>query len=148
MTKKQNTSKYDQQTLAVRCGHEHTQYGEHSEPLFFTSGYIFKSAAQAAARFSEQEAGPIYGRLTNPTVQNFEAHLAALEGAEHCVATTTGMAAINCVFTGLLNAGDHVVASSGLFGSTIVLLDQIFSRFGVETTFVPIDDDAAWQAAI
>jgi len=143
-----NQAKRRQQTLAVRGTREGTQYGEHTEPLYFTSGYMFDSAAQAAARFSGDEAGPIYGRLTNPSVQSFEAHLAAMEDAAFCVATATGMAAINCVFSGLLNAGDHVVASSSLFGSTIVLLDKIFSRFGVRTTFVPIADNQAWQDAI
>ncbi len=136
------------QTIAVRGKQQTTQHGEHSDPLYFTSGYMFDSAAQAAARFSGDEAGPIYGRLTNPGVQAFEAHLAAMEGAQYCVATATGMAAINCVLTGLLSAGDHVVASSSLFGSTIVLLDKIFSRFGVTTTFVPISDTPAWQQAI
>ena len=140
--------KRHQQTIAVRGSRQGTQHGEHTDPLYFTSGYVFDSAAQAAARFSGDEAGPIYGRLTNPSVQAFEAHLAAMEDARYCVATATGMAAINCVFTGLLNAGDHVIASSSLFGSTIVLLDKIFSRFGVETTFVPIADSQAWSAAI
>jgi len=135
------------QTVAVRGPQARTSHGEHSEPLYFTTGYVFDNAAQAAARFSGDESGPIYGRLTNPGVQAFEAHLAAMEQAQYCVATTTGMAAINCVFTGLLNAGDHVVASSSLFGSTIGLLDKIFSRFGVQTTFVPIADTSAWQAA-
>lgn len=140
--------KRKQQTVAVRGARQGTQHGEHTDPLYFTSGYVFETAAQAAARFSGDEAGPIYGRLTNPSVQAFEAHLAALEEAQFCVATATGMAAINCVLTGLLNAGDHVVASSSLFGSTIMLLDKIFSRFGIETTFVPISDNQAWKKAI
>ncbi len=136
------------QTLAVRGTTHSSTHGEHSEALYLTSGYVFESAAQAAARFAGDEPGAIYGRLTNPTVQSFESHMAMLEGADYCVATATGMAAINCVLTGLLNAGDHVVASSSLFGSTILLLDKIFSRFGVETTFVAIDDTPAWEAAI
>ncbi len=136
------------QTIAVRGSRQTASHGEHAEALFFTSGYVFDNAAQAAARFAGDEPGAIYGRLTNPTVQSFESHLAMMEGAEYCVATATGMAAINCVFTGLLNAGDHVVASSSLFGSTIILLDKIFSRFGVETSFVPISDVTAWQGAI
>ena len=144
--------KRHRQTIAVRGNTarkngQGTQHGEHTEPLYFTSGYVFDSAAQAAARFSGDENGPVYGRLTNPSVQAFEAHLAAMEEADYCVATATGMAAINCVFTGLLNAGDHVVASSSLFGSTIMLLDKIFSRFGVKTTFVPIADTQAWSDA-
>ena len=136
------------ETIAVRGPQLRTEHGEHSEPLFFTSGYVFKSAEQAAARFSGDEVGAIYGRLTNPTVQAFEAHLAEMEGAKFCIATATGMAAINCVLTGLLNAGDHVIASSSLFGSTIKLLDDIFGRFGVTTTYVPIADTDAWQAAV
>jgi len=138
----------NKQTLAVRGTSHSSAHGEHSEALYLTSGYVFESAAQAAARFAGDEPGAIYGRLTNPTVQSFESHMAMLEGADYCVATATGMAAINCVLTGLLNAGDHVVASSSLFGSTILLLDKIFSRFGVETTFVAIDDTPAWEAAI
>lgn len=140
--------KRHQQTIAVRGFRQGTQHGEHTDPLYFTSGYVFDSAAHAASRFSGDEAGPVYGRLTNPSVQAFEAHLAAMEEAQYCVAMTTGMAAINCVFTGLLNAGDHVVASSSLFGATIALLDKIFSRFGIETTFVPIADTQAWSDAI
>ncbi len=143
-----SNQKQRRQTVAVRGSRQGTQHGEHTDPLYFTSGYVFANAAQAAARFSGDEVGPIYGRLTNPSVQAFEAHLAAMEEAQYCVATATGMAAINCVLTGLLNAGDHVVASSSLFGSTIVLLDKIFSRFGVETTFVPIADNQAWSDAI
>jgi O-succinylhomoserine sulfhydrylase len=135
-------------TIAVRGAQQRTAHGEHTEPMFFTSGYVFTNAAQAAARCAGDEPGAIYGRLTNPTVQSFESHIAMMENAEYCVATATGMAAINCVFTGLLNAGDHVVASSSLFGSTIILLDKIFSRFGIETSFVPIADNSAWQAAI
>jgi O-succinylhomoserine sulfhydrylase len=138
----------NKQTIAVRGAGQKSVHGEHAEALYFTSGYVFENAAQAAARFAGDEPGAIYGRLTNPTVQSFESHLAMLEDAEYCVATATGMAAINCVFTGLLNAGDHVVASSSLFGSTIILLDKIFSRFGIETTFVPINDLAAWQEAV
>lgn len=138
----------NKQTIAVRGVRQKSVHGEHAEAMYFTSGYVFESAAQAAARFAGDEPGAVYGRLTNPTVQSFESHLAMLDGAEYCVATATGMAAINCVFTGLLNAGDHVVASSSLFGSTIILLGKIFSRFGVETTFVPIYDTAAWQEAV
>ncbi len=138
----------NKQTIAVRGALQKSVHGEHAEAMYFTSGYVFENAAQAAARFAGDEPGAIYGRLTNPTVQSFESHLAMLEDAEYCVATATGMAAINCVFTGLLNAGDHVVASSSLFGATIILLDKIFSRFGVETTFVPIHDTSAWQAAV
>lgn len=143
-----NKLPYRQQTLAVRGQQHRTEHGEHTEPMYLSSGYVFASAAQAAARFAGDEPGNIYGRLTNPAVQSFESHLAMLEGADHCVATTTGMAAINTVMTGLLKAGDHVVASSSLFGATIVLLEKILGRFGVSTTFVPIDDSDAWQQAV
>ncbi len=136
------------ETIAVRGAVERTAHGEHTEPLYFTSGYVFDSAAQAAARFAGDESGAIYGRLTNPTVQSFEAHLAEMEGAKFGVATATGMAAINCVLTGLLSAGDHVVASSSLFGSSIILMDQIFRRFGIDTSFVPIAETEAWQNAV
>ncbi len=137
-----------QQTTAVRAPISRTAHGEHTDPLYFTSGYVFENAAQAAARFAGDEPGAVYGRLTNPSVQAFEEHLAAMEGADYCTATSTGMAAINLVFTALLNAGDHIIASSSLFGATINLLSNIFSRFGVETTFVPIADTAAWQNAV
>lgn len=136
------------QTVAIRGAEQQTPHGEHAEALYFTSGYVFENAAQAAARFAGDEEGAIYGRLTNPGVQAFEAHLAQMEAAQYCIATSTGMAAINCVLTGVLKAGDHVVASSSLFGATIVLLDKIFSRFAVETTFVPIADNVAWQKAV
>lgn len=145
MMKKISQSK---QTLAVRGPVSRTSHGEHSEPMYFTSGYVFKNAAHAAARFSGEEKGSIYGRLSNPNVQNFEQHLAAMEGAHYGIATATGMAAINCVLTGLLKAGDHVVASSSLFGATIALLSQIYARFGVETSFVSVVDNDAWQNAI
>ena len=138
----------NKQTVAVRGPVSRTQHGEHTDPLYFTSGYVFENAAQAAARFAGDEPGAVYGRLTNPSVQAFEAHLAALEGAEYCTATSTGMAAINLVFSALLSAGDHIIASSSLFGATINLLNNIFSRFGVETTFVPIADTTAWQKAM
>jgi len=144
-----STTKDDSfETLAVRAGQTRTQWGEHSEPLYFTSSYVFDSAAQAAARFSGEEKGPIYGRLTNPSVQSFEARMAALERGRYCIATSTGMSAIMTVFMGMLSAGDHVVASSSLFGSTIALLDNIFGRFGVEVSYVDLTDLSAWKSAI
>ncbi|MCK5897242.1 MAG: PLP-dependent transferase, partial [Cocleimonas sp.] len=104
-------------TLAIRTGHVHTNEQEHSEAIFLTSSYTFKSAAEAAARFSGEEPGNIYSRLTNPTVRCFQERLAALEGGEACVATSSGMSAILAVMMGLLKAGDHIVCSSSIFGT-------------------------------
>src|SRR3990167_4291974 len=109
-------------TLAVRAGIERSQFGEHSEALYLTSSFVFKSAAEAAARFGNQQPGNIYSRFTNPTVTVFEQRLAALEGAECCIATASGMAAILSTAMGLLKAGDHVVCSAGVFGATVQLL--------------------------
>nr|VFJ55252.1 MAG: O-succinylhomoserine sulfhydrylase [Candidatus Kentron sp. FM]VFJ56247.1 MAG: O-succinylhomoserine sulfhydrylase [Candidatus Kentron sp. FM]VFK11771.1 MAG: O-succinylhomoserine sulfhydrylase [Candidatus Kentron sp. FM] len=129
-------------THAVRAGQTRTPEGEHNDPIFTTSSYVFDSAAQAKARFAHEEPGNVYSRFTNPTVRTFEQRLAALEGANHCVATASGMAAILSTCLGLLRAGDHVVASRNLFGTTVNLFTNILSRFGVETTFVPILDPA------
>jgi O-succinylhomoserine sulfhydrylase len=139
---------YKLETLAVRAGIERSQFGEHSEALYLTSSFVFKSAAQAAARFSNQEPGNIYSRFTNPTVSVFEQRLAAMEGAEVCVATASGMAAILSCVMGLLKAGDHIVCSGSVFGSTIQLLGTIMKRFGIDTTFVSGTDVATWQAAV
>lgn len=138
---------YRPETLAIRAGQIRTEFGEHSEPLYMTSGYVFASAEQAAARFNGDVEGPIYGRITNPSVQSFERRLAALEGAEYCITTATGMAAINAVITGLLSQGDHIVASSALFGATMQLFTKILPRFGISTSYVDLADAAAWQAA-
>lgn len=135
-------------TLAVRAGQVRTAEGEQSEPIFPTSSFTFNSAAQAAARFGGTEPGNIYSRFTNPTVRTFEQRLAALEGGESCVATSSGMAAILSTCMGLLQAGDHIVSSRAIFGSTVVLLDNFMARFGVETTYVPLTDYAAWEQAI
>ncbi len=135
-------------TLAVRAGQERTNEGEQSEPIFPTSSYVFASAAQAAARFAGDEEGNIYSRFTNPTVRTFEKRLAALEGGERCVATASGMSAILSTLLGLLKAGDHIVASRSIFGTTVVLLNDILSRFGLTTTFVPLDDPGAWARAV
>lgn len=135
-------------TLAVRAGQVHTSEGEHSEPIFPTSSFVFDSAEQAAARFSGDEPGNIYSRFTNPTVRTFERRLAALEGGERCVATASGMAAILTACMGLLKAGDHVVCSRSVFGTTVVLFNNFMARFGVETTFVQLDDLASWEKAI
>lgn len=134
-------------TQAVRAGLIRSNHGEHSEALFLTSSFVFESAAQAAARFSGQEPGNIYARFTNPTVRAFEERLAALEGGERAVATSSGMAAILAMMLGLLKAGDHVVASQSLFGTTNVLFEKYARKFGIETTFVPLVDADAWAAA-
>ncbi len=139
---------YKLETLAVRAGIERSQFGEHSEAMYLTSSFVFKSAAAAAARFSNQEPGNIYSRFTNPTVTAFESRLAALEGAECCIATSSGMAAILSCVMGLLKSGDHIVCSAGVFGATVQLFGNIMKRFGIATTFVSGTDPAAWKAAV
>ncbi len=136
------------ETLAVRAGQVRTEEGEHSEAMFLTSSYVFKNAAQAAARFGNTEAGNIYSRFTNPTVRTFEERLAALEGGERCVATASGMGAILTTCLGLLKSGDHIVASQSIFGTSVVLFNSIIGKFGVSTTFVPLADLDAWKNAI
>jgi O-succinylhomoserine sulfhydrylase len=135
-------------TTAIRTGHEPSSEGEHSEPIFPTSSFVFGSAAEAAARFSGEEPGNIYSRFTNPTVRCFEERLAAMEGGEFCVATASGMAAILAVCLGLLEKGDHIVSSRSLFGTTTVLFTNYLPRFGIETTFVDLDDPSAWEEAM
>ncbi|WP_293647034.1 O-succinylhomoserine sulfhydrylase [Thiolapillus sp.] len=135
-------------TRAIRVGHHRTLEGEHSPPIFTTSSYVYKSAAQAAARFSGDEPGNIYSRFTNPTVRNFEERLAAMEGGEVCVATATGMAAIMATCMGLMQQGDHLLSSRSIFGSTVILFDKYLSRFGIETSYVPLADLDAWRTAI
>lgn len=139
---------YQLETLAVHAGIKRSQFNEHSEALFLTSSYVFDSAAQAAARFIGAEPGNIYSRFTNPTVTMFEERLAALEGAEQCVATASGMSAILACCMGLLKSGDHIVASRSIFGSTVNLFGTIFKRFGVDTTFVSATDVNEWEAAV
>jgi O-succinylhomoserine sulfhydrylase len=139
---------YALDTLAVRAGISRSHFNEHAEALYLTSSFIFDSAAQAAARFSNQEAGNIYSRFTNPTVTMFEQRLAALEGAEACVATASGMSAILACAMGLLKAGDHIVASRSIFGATIILFNNILGRFGIETSWVDLPDVEAWTAAV
>ena len=135
-------------TLAVRSGIHRTHEGEHSEPIFATSSYVFDNAAEAAARFSGESPGNVYSRYTNPTVRAFEQRLAALEGAEACVATASGMAAILSTCMALLKAGDHVVCSRDVFGTTVNLFSKYLAKFGVEVTFVPLLDLAAWRSAV
>ncbi|MFK5913142.1 MAG: O-succinylhomoserine sulfhydrylase [Woeseiaceae bacterium] len=136
------------ETLAIRAGQVRTAEGEHSEPIFPTSSYVFPTAAEAAARFSGETPGNIYSRFTNPTVRTFEDRLAALEGGESCVATSSGMSAILSTFIALLKSGDHVVSSRSVFGTTVVLFNKYLQPFGVETTFVDLTDLDAWKQAI
>jgi O-succinylhomoserine sulfhydrylase len=135
-------------TLAVRGGIERSQFGEHSEALYLTSSFVFKSAAQAAERFAEREKGPIYSRFTNPTLKTFEDRLALMEGAERCVGTASGMSAILAMAMALLKAGDHAIVSQSVFGATVQLFGTILKKFGVETTFVSATDVAAWEKAV
>jgi len=143
-----NKENYQPETLAVRAGTQRSQFGEHSEAMFLTSSFIFPNAAAAAARFIGEAPGNIYARFTNPTVTMFEERLAALEGAEQCVATASGMSAILACVMGVLKAGDHIVASQSLFGSTVNLFNNVIKKFGVETTYVSATDVAQWQAAV
>jgi O-succinylhomoserine sulfhydrylase len=134
-------------TLAVRAGQRRTPEGEHGEAMFFTSSYVFRSAADAAARFSGEVPGNVYSRYTNPTVRAFEERIAALEGAEQAVATASGMSAILAMVMSLCSAGDHILVSRSVFGSTVSLFEKYFKRFGVQVDYVPLADLSAWQAA-
>ena len=136
------------ETLAVRQAVPRSQYGEHSEALYLTSSFVQPDAATAARRFAGEEDGYTYSRTANPTVTAFEQRLAALEGTESAVATSSGMSAILLLCLGLLKAGDHVVCSQSMFGSTMRLIGTEFARFGVQSTFVPQTDASAWQAAM
>jgi len=138
---------YQIETLSVRAGTETTPYGENSEALFLNSSFRFKSAAQAAARFGGTEPGNIYSRFTNPTVSMFQDKLAALEGAEQCVATSSGMSAILACVMGLCSAGDHIVASRSIFGTSVQLFSNILKRWGLDVTFVSLTDVEAWRSA-
>lgn len=135
-------------TLAVRAGQIRTGQLEHSDAIFPTSSFVYGSAAQAAARFGGEEPGNIYSRFTNPTVQAFEARIAAMEGGEKAVATSSGMAAILSTCMALLKSGDHVVCSRGVFGTTNVLFQRYMAKFGVETSFVSLTDQAQWEREI
>ena len=136
------------ETLAVRLAADRSQYGENSEALYLTSGYVQPSAEASARRFAGEEEGYTYGRSGNPTVSSFEMRLAALEGTEAALATSSGMSAVMLMLFSLLKAGDHVVYSQSMFGSTLKLIGSEFARFGVESTVVPQTDLAAWKAAI
>lgn len=135
-------------TLAIRAGHDRTHEQEHGEPIFTTSSFVYGSAAEAARKFSGEEPGNIYSRFTNPTVRTFEQRLAALEGGEQCVATSSGMAAILATALAFLQAGDEIVASRSLFGSTVSLFDKYLGKLGIVTRYVELGDLDAWQAAI
>lgn len=139
---------FDLETLAIREGYEQTPEQENSEAIFPTSSFRYQSAAQAAARFSGEETGNIYSRFTNPTVRAFENRLAAMEGGESCVATASGMSAILATFMSLLEAGDHIVSSQSIFGTTKVLLTKYLTRFGIGITFVSQTDLTEWQGAV
>jgi len=143
-----DTENYGLSTRGIRAGHVRTMEGEQSEPIFTTSSFVFESAEQAAARFSGAEPGNVYSRFTNPTVRTFEERLAALEGGERCVATASGMAAILSTCSALLESGDHIVSSNGIFGSTTMLFNNYLSRSGITTDFVPLTELSAWEAAI
>src|SRR5690554_6885795 len=134
-------------TLAVRAGQRRGPEGEHGEAIFTTSSYVFRDAAHAAACFGGDEPGNVYSRYTNPTVRTFEERLAALEGAEKAVATASGMSAIMATVMSFCSAGDHILVSRSIFGATVSLFDKYFKRFGIEVTYVAIDQPAAWTAA-
>ncbi|MCG5535841.1 O-succinylhomoserine sulfhydrylase [Ectothiorhodospira mobilis] len=135
-------------TLAVRAGQRRGSEQEHSDPIYATSSFVFSSAAEAAARFAGEAPGNIYARFTNPTVRTFQDRLAALEGGEACVATASGMAAILSTCLALLRAGDHIVSSRSVFGSTTALFSNYLTRFGIQVSYVPLGDLAAWEAAM
>jgi O-succinylhomoserine sulfhydrylase len=142
------TDDYKPDTLGVRAGGLRSDFGEHSEALALTASFVFASAGQAARRFANEEPGNIYSRFTNPTVAMFQSRLAALEGAQACVATATGMAAVSTMAMGLLSSGDHLIAARGVFGTVVPLFNQILGRFGIETTWVDPTDLDAWRAAL
>ena len=139
---------FELETLAIHAGIHRSQFNEHSEALYLTSSFVFDNAEQAALRFSGEEPGNVYSRFTNPTVTAFEERLAALEGAEACVATASGMSAILACVMGLLSAGDHIIASKSLFGATLNLFNNILKRFGIEITFVSPTNIKEWEVAV
>jgi|SRR5712671_4426264 len=142
--------KFETATQGVRAGQRRTEFREHSEALFLTSSFVFESAGQAAASFSggASDDAFVYSRFTNPTVAMFQDRLAALEGAESCVGTSSGMSAILATAMALLKAGDHIVCSNAVFGATVQLFGTIFARFGVETSFVSPTRIGEWERAV
>ncbi|MCF8998700.1 O-succinylhomoserine sulfhydrylase [Acinetobacter nectaris] len=146
-----NQEEYDQfqlDTLAIRTGHTRTHEGEHGEPIFLTSSFVYKNAQEAADKFQGREKGNIYSRFTNPTVSMFEKRLAALDGGERAVATGSGMGAILAIMMAYLKAGDHVVCSRDIFGSIVGLFDRYITKFGVEVTYVDLTDLTQWKSAV
>ncbi|MEQ1880122.1 MAG: O-succinylhomoserine sulfhydrylase [Burkholderiales bacterium] len=146
-----NSMRWDElepETLAVRAGTHRSQFNEHSEALYLTSSFVFRNAAEAAARFAGEDAGMVYSRYTNPTVSALQERLAAMEGAECCIATSSGMSAILALVMGLMKGGEHIVASRSVFGATVQLFSGILKRFGIETTFVSATDLGEWKKAI
>lgn len=139
---------YGFDTLAIRSGQRRSSELEHNEAIFTTSSFVFENAAQAAARFAGDEPGNIYSRFTNPTTQAFERRLAAMEGGEACIATASGMAAITSLCIAMLRAGDHIVSSRSIFGTTTTLFDKYLPRFGIETSFVDLTDQDDWKQSI
>ena len=135
-------------TIGIRSGHLRTSEREHSEPIFTTSSFVFESAEQAAALFSEEVSGNVYSRFTNPTVNAFESRLGALENAAYCIGTASGMAAITALLLSQLKPGDHIVACYEMFGSSVSLFTKVFQRFEISTTLVAVDDVEAWQHSI
>jgi len=148
MVDESSNDQYELETLAVRAGQHRTNEQEQGEPIFTTSSYVFKSAAEAAARFSGEQPGNIYSRFTNPTVRVFEERLAALEGGERGVATASGMSAILATCLALLKSGDHIVASRSIFGTTVMMFNNYLAKLGIETTFVDLSDITQWERAI
>ncbi|WP_415843618.1 O-succinylhomoserine sulfhydrylase [Vreelandella rituensis] len=148
MRDESNPQGWSLDTLAIRAGHERTFEQEHSEPIFPTSSFVYGSAAEAARKFSGEEPGNVYSRFTNPTVSTFEKRLAALEGGERCVATSSGMSAILATALALLSSGDEIVASRSLFGSTVSLFDKYLGKLGITTRYVELSNLDAWEAAI
>ena len=136
--------KYRAATQAVRVGQLRGSEGEHSEPIYATSSFVFDSAEQAAKRFAYEEEGNVYSRFTNPTIRAFEQRLAAMEGGEACVATASGMAAMLSICMSALQAGDHIVASRSIFGASQMLLSKVLTDFGIQTTFVSLTDIDQW----
>lgn len=143
-----NNDSWKFDTQAIRAGSLQSEFGENSEAIFLTSSYVFDSSSQAAARFAGNEPGNIYSRFTNPTVTMFQDRLAALEGSEACVATSSGMSAILATIMGLCSAGDHIVASRSIFGTTVQLFSNILNRWGLEVTFVSLTNLNEWEDAI
>lgn len=139
---------YKPDTLGVRAGGVRSDFQEHSEALALTTSFVYKSAAEAARKFANEEPGNIYSRFTNPTVGMFQGRLAALEGAQACVATSTGMAAVTTTVLGLLKTGDHIIAARGVFGTVVPLFDQILARLGITTTWVDLPDLDQWRRAV